>query len=252
MLRTRLFPLACTIALLAIVASAVAYPSSAPAQSFPATIHGVIRDSTGAPVAAVELWERESGRRTRTDTAGAYTLRNLQPGHVYVEIRRIGYRTMAIDTTLVEGERLDVDLTLRVVPRRLAGVTVSERDREVTRSMLDFERRRRAGMGVFVTREQIEEEQPQHLSDMFRTVPGVIVKGGGFGGYSLRIVRGMCQPYYIVDGQYQPGFELDLIPPNDIEGIELYKGSSETPPQFNHMNAVCGVIVIWTRDPEAG
>ena len=72
------------------------------------------------------------------------------------------------------------------------------------------------------------------------------------GGYSLRIVRGMCQPYYIIDGQYQPGFELDLIPPNDIEGIELYKGSSETPPQFNRMNAVCGVIVVWTRDPEAG
>ena len=204
MLRTRLFPLACTIALLALAASVIAHPSIALGQSFPATMVGVIRDSVGGPIAAVELWERESGRRTRTDTAGAYTLRNLQPGHVYVEVRRIGFRTMAIDTTLREGERLEIDVNMSVVPRRLAGVTVSERDGEVTRSMLDFERRRRAGMGVFVTRQQIEDEQPQHLSDMFRTVPGVVVRGGGFGGYSLRIVRGMCQPYYIVDGQYQP------------------------------------------------
>jgi hypothetical protein len=252
MLGTRSSPLARTFAHLALGVGAIVYPSAASAQSFPATIFGVVRDSTGAGVPSVELWERESGRRTRSDSTGAYVLRNLQPGRAYVEIRRVGYRTMAIDTTLAESERLEVDLTMLVVPRRLAGVTVSERGEEVTRTMLDFDRRRRAGMGVFVTRQQIEEQQPQHLTDMFRTVPGVIVRGGGFGGYSLRIVRGMCQPYYIIDGQYQPGFELDLIPPNDIEGIELYKGSSETPPQFNRMNAVCGVIVVWTRDPEAG
>jgi outer membrane receptor protein involved in Fe transport len=87
---------------------------------------------------------------------------------------------------------------------------------------------------------------------MFRATPGVVVRGSGYGGYALRMTRGMCQPHYIIDGQYQPGFELDLIPPADIEGIELYRGSSETPPQFNLMNAMCGVVVVWTRDPEAG
>ncbi len=214
---------------------------------------GVVRDSTGEPVPLVEFRETTTGRRAQTDTAGEYTLRGLPVGHVYVEVRRIGFRTMAIDTTLREGERLVIDLVLSAVPRRLQPVTVNESGEPVTRAMLDFDRRRRTAAGIFVTRRQIEQDQPQHLSDMFRTAPGVVIRGGGSGGYSLRLSRGgMCRPQYIIDGLYQPEFELDLIPPADIEGIELYRGSSEIPPQFNRFNAVCGVVVIWTRDPEAG
>lgn len=214
---------------------------------------GTVRDSAGEPVPLVQFREMATGRRADSDSLGRYQLRGLPVGHVYVEVRRIGYRTMAIDTTLGEGERLVIDLVLTPSARRLQTVTVNQEGELVTRAMLDFERRRRSATGIFVTRRQIEDEQPQHLSDMFRTAPGVVIRGGGAGGYSLRLTRGgMCQPQYIVDGLYQPGFELDLIPPADIEGIELYRGSSEIPPQFNRFNAVCGVVVIWTRDPEAG
>jgi len=214
---------------------------------------GIVRDSAGEPVPLVEFREINSGRRAETDTAGRYSLRGLPVGHVYVEVRRIGFRTMAIDTTLGEGERLVIDLVLSAVPRRLQPVTVNESGEPVTRAMLDFDRRRRTATRIFVTRRQIEDEQPQHLSDMFRTAPGVVIRGGGAGGYSLRLTRGKSlNRSRSVDGLYQPEFELDLIPPADIEGIELYRGSSEIPPQFNRFNAVCGVVVIWTRDPEAG
>lgn len=223
------------------------------AQTFPASISGTVRDSLGEVVPAVDFSERASGRRARSDTAGQYHLRGLPPGNVYVEVRRLGYRTMVIDTVLREGERLAVDLVLTPVPRLLETVTVNEHGEPVTRSMLDFERRRRTAAGVFVTRRDIEARRPHHLTDMFRTAPGVVIRGGGMGGYSLRLTRGgMCTPDYYVDGHFQPGLELDVIPPADIEGIELYRGSSEIPPQFNRFNAMCGVVVIWTRDPEAG
>ena len=45
--------------------------------------------------------------------------------------------------------------------------------------------------------------------------------------------------------------ELDNIPVNDIEGMEVYSGPSETPMQFSHhaSRMDCGAIVIWTRIP---
>jgi hypothetical protein len=61
-----------------------------------------------------------------------------------------------------------------------------------------------------------------------------------------------CPVMYYVDGIRQPpssGFAIDLLPPQDIEGIEVYLGSSSTPGLFRYHGARCGVVAIWTRDP---
>ena len=38
------------------------------------------------------------------------------------------------------------------------------------------------------------------------------------------------------DAELQPTF-----------GVEVYRGGSETPTQFDHGRAMCGAILIWTR-----
>jgi hypothetical protein len=38
---------------------------------------------------------------------------------------------------------------------------------------------------------------------------------------------------------------LDRIKPSDIEMMEIFRGPSELPPEFNDGN--CGAIAIWTR-----
>jgi hypothetical protein len=44
--------------------------------------------------------------------------------------------------------------------------------------------------------------------------------------------------------------EIDEIPLNDIEGIELYNGPSTTPAEFWQANgSQCGTIVVWSRLP---
>ena len=44
--------------------------------------------------------------------------------------------------------------------------------------------------------------------------------------------------------------EVDEIPVNDIEGIELYRGPATTPSQFWQGNLTeCGTVVIWSRMP---
>jgi hypothetical protein len=44
------------------------------------------------------------------------------------------------------------------------------------------------------------------------------------------------------------GSELDrLVHPDDVEGVEVYESISDVPARFSPIGAVCGVIVIWTR-----
>jgi hypothetical protein len=42
---------------------------------------------------------------------------------------------------------------------------------------------------------------------------------------------------------------LWLTPVGEIEGIEVYSGPAETPPELESAQARCGVIAIWTRPP---
>ncbi|MFC1791532.1 hypothetical protein ACFL0I_03600 [Gemmatimonadota bacterium] len=40
---------------------------------------------------------------------------------------------------------------------------------------------------------------------------------------------------------------VNLIPPSDIQAIEIYHGPADTPGQYLDSRSQCGVILIWTR-----
>ena len=40
--------------------------------------------------------------------------------------------------------------------------------------------------------------------------------------------------------------DLDTIPLDDVAGIEVYIGPSETPIEYDRFNQ-CGVLLIWSR-----
>lgn len=44
-----------------------------------------------------------------------------------------------------------------------------------------------------------------------------------------------------------PLFDVNSIPPSEIEAIEVYTGSAQIPPQYNKTGGGCGVLLIWTR-----
>ena len=58
-----------------------------------------------------------------------------------------------------------------------------------------------------------------------------------------------ASPDIYLDGAVvQGGFFLnDLLNPDQIEGIEVYRSTTTTPPQFQKPGSTCGSIVIWTR-----
>jgi hypothetical protein len=60
--------------------------------------------------------------------------------------------------------------------------------------------------------------------------------------------RNDCPPAIFVDDQETSIQVLDITPPGDIHGIEVYRGPAETPPELNNDTARCGgAIAIWTR-----
>ncbi|HLB08775.1 MAG TPA: hypothetical protein VK617_04550, partial [Gemmatimonadaceae bacterium] len=38
-----------------------------------------------------------------------------------------------------------------------------------------------------------------------------------------------------------------MLRPDDIAGIEVYKSASEVPVQYQGQNASCGTILVWTK-----
>jgi hypothetical protein len=42
----------------------------------------------------------------------------------------------------------------------------------------------------------------------------------------------------------------DYVHPNEVEGIEIYRGESDTPAEFITRWVGCGTVVIWTRRGE--
>jgi outer membrane receptor for ferrienterochelin and colicin len=99
----------------------------------------------------------------------------------------------------------------------------------------------------FLDQEEIRKRSPMYSSDLFRSVPGISIKSANYNGNTIRI-RG-CQPMLWVDGQRVPGAELDeVIPPDDIAGIEFYTSMAGVPAQYmERQNRACGTIMVWTK-----
>jgi hypothetical protein len=98
----------------------------------PASIAGVVRDSTGAPIADAEVVVRELTQGTRTNARGEFTLRDVPAGAYQVWFRRLGYRSVDYNWEARPNQRTEVTVVLHAVPRTLDPVVVrAEEDRRL-------------------------------------------------------------------------------------------------------------------------
>jgi hypothetical protein len=214
------------------------------------TLAGVVVDASRAPIANVEvgiLWNREIVRAVRTDSAGRFEFSDLPRAKTSLVARRLGYQPRVYTVQVREGAtRAFLPVVLDPMPTELEKVIVMARLAASRGRLKEFyERKSRGGMGTFIEREEIERRHPHWMSDMLRTVPGVRVIPRRGGGNSVRI-RG-CVPTVWLDGLAVRGAQLDeIVRPNDVAAVEVYRSSAGLPPQFASMNS-CGAIVVWTR-----
>ena len=233
-------PPALVVALLLVLAAA------GPMWSQTGTVSGVVRDSTGAPIADAQL--ALGAIRTTSDSLGRYQLSVLPLGPATLRVRRVGYAPVATTIDIVDGARtLDVDM--RALAGMLPGV-VTLADATDRLRLADFYRHREGGTGIFLTRREIEATKAMRTSDILRRMPGMRIGVDRAGRQQLRMTRSNCVPDYWIDGQRAPVLHIDDIPLQDIGALEIYRGESGMPPEFNSRgNRECGAVVIWTRPP---
>jgi hypothetical protein len=246
---SRLFAIACLAGLIAGGAT------DAGAQGT-GTLQGVVIDSaTRAPLAGAEVTAPALRLFARTDDHGRFTLDKLAGGELELSVKRLGYEPQRETIVATGGPRDSVLVVLVAQPVVLAGVPVSAAEDHRRLGVKGFYERRARGVGAFITRDDLEARHARVPTDALN-LPGVALVHGRY-GTAVRFTTGSnmrrnCAPTLWVDGQRAPNMELDEIPVDDIEGIELYHGPSITPAQFwlgNRSNTTCGTIVVWSRTP---
>ena len=243
------------LALAGLIGFLAALPSAVSAQG---TLRGVVVDSASrAPVAYADVAIIALHMVTRADSEGHFTMHKLPQGRIELSIRRLGFQPQRETIVLSGGPNDSVRVALVAQPEVLSAVAVSAGERRRRQMVEDFYLRRARGIGTFVTREDLEARHARLPTDVLN-LPGIALQRTRY-GVAVRFtstsnVRRDCAPNLWVDGQRAAGMELDEIPVDDIEGIELYNGPSTTPAQFwqgNLSNSACGTIVVWSRVPGA-
>ena len=229
--------------------------TTGPVRRGSARVSGTVRSPSGAVLPGARVALRGSDNETVADANGAYTLANLPGGTQTLEARAIGFVPIARSITLSAKRPLRFDVRFDSAARILQTVEVKG-ERVYDSATQEFMDAKKRGFGYFIDRETIENRQPFQTSDLLRTAPGVMVTSSGMPGSEANIqirgvtsLSGSCKPTVVVDGLQLPGGSGDidmLARPEDIAGIAIYRGPSETPVQYAS-NSTCGVIQIWTR-----
>ena len=240
------------------------------------TLSGVIKDANGQPIPGANVVIRGTTRGTTTDSQGRYTLSDV-PANARVQVSSIGY--LSKEQTLSAGQT-SIDVSLAEDVSNLEEVVVSGLATNVKRSNL-------ANAVTRLSADQLTgTTSPVTTDGAFQgKIAGAnIVSNGSVpgGGFNLQF-RGVStlgasasQPLFIVDGvyidngQYSNGRSaankaaagsaassqdnnanrLADLNPDDIESIEVLKGSSAAAIYGTRANA--GVVIINTKRGKGG
>ena len=220
------------------------------AQAVGASIAGVVRDPAGAPIPFAYVSVAEL--RGVADSTGRFLLANLAPGATEVMVRRLGFTPKRIAITLAGGRLDSMNVVLEVLPFELAGITS---EASTIGRMAEFERHRATGHGVYLDRMELEKRRTPRLTDVLRRIPGVRIVSDRAGRPIVRMGRSSmgrdCPTEFWIDGVRAQFLGADDVPVSDIEALEIYRGPSGLPPEFNSRftNGQCGAVIIWTRVP---
>jgi hypothetical protein len=253
-------------ALASVVAAVLhAFPAaSLAAQGARGTVAGVVRDSAGAPVAGASVQVDSGAAWQPVGADGAFRVADVPVGERAVRARAVGFAEGAVRVRVDSGAVARVDVVLRRVTPTLDTVrTVAAPARRY--GPAEFEARRQAGRGVFVTRAEFERRSPTRMSELLMGIPGIERRpyetAWGSTEYVL-VFRGtstvkgqVCPPSVYLDGQrFDVGKDdIDrLLRPSDIDAVEVYRSGGHVPPRFAGPTARCGVIVLWSRATSVG
>ncbi len=256
------------VALMGVLATA----EDAQAQEQGSITGQVIAAETQAPLGQVQVYLEGTNYGTLTNASGRFNLSNIPAGDYVLRAQRVGLGSQEREVSVSAGEQITVDVELRQEALGLDEILVT--------GTAGAARRREIGNTINQINVADLPDRPQQATDALQAAaPGVeVMSAGGELGQGSRIqLRGQSslsmtnQPIIYIDGvrMMSQGFPttgppdrragrsgnvtqspLDQINPNDIERIEIIKGSAAT--TLYGTEASAGVIQIFTRSGSAG
>jgi len=224
-----------------------------------ATITGIVRDTAKRPVANVEVTARPGAHRSRTDSAGRFTIGGLEAGRYVVVARKLGYAPVTWEVNLGLDGRVDVQLSFDRTLPQLDTVVVSADGSCSRRSVDGFVcRRRSAGSrGVFMDYNDIDDKAPIYTADLLNDIDAFRVDTRSSPSGTIRVAsparRGGCLTS-VIDGRRVSLTELIPQRPWDLVAIEIYAQPDSVPEEYREFTArtttsqmrQCSVVVYWT------
>ncbi|MBX9857024.1 MAG: carboxypeptidase-like regulatory domain-containing protein [Gemmatimonadaceae bacterium] len=242
------------------------------------TVSGIVLvDSLERPIAGAEVELVGTPYRTRSDSAGAFSLRSVPVGAYRLQLRAVGYAPLVLDVQLTAEGLEGVEALLRPVAQELERVRIRASLTPTARHLIDFENRRKVGIGKFLdsTRLWAYGGPREWATAIVAEVPGVRSMGygsskalatGSRGPTSFRNLpngdvmdarrgaRGACYMRVFVDGMLRYNsragetlFDVTNFDGPPIVAAEVY-APAQLPAEFNRLSdASCGAILLWTK-----
>ena len=232
--------------------------ASAAAQRLAVLRGQVVSDSGDRPIAGAEVAIPAHSVSVVADSAGMFRLAGIPPGRTIVWARRFGFAPVSAVLNFTAGDTLERDFVLARVSTSLPGVRVSAPS-PVPTKFAEFERRRKAGFGHFMTREQLANMETYRMAEILELIPGTSIQRPNTGAAAYvagpRSSMGagrVCYAAIVIDGiiVYDgkgPVFDINMVAPSQVAGIEYYGGPATVPAEYRSARAGCGMVVIWTR-----
>jgi len=245
---------------------------SAVAEAQAGRVTGVVTDSlSGAPLSGVQVYLEGSSLGTMSRQNGRFLILNVPPGRYQLRAERIGLTLALREITVAEGGTVEANFMLI---QKALGL-----DEIVVTGTAGAARRREVGNSISQINVADIPERPVDVTDLLQSkAPGVeVTVGGGGAGQGSKIrLRGSkslemgSDPIIYIDGVRMMGgafpvqaakdqgnraanvtqSPLDLLNPNDIERIEVIKGSAAT--TLYGTEASAGVIQVFTKRGSQG
>jgi hypothetical protein len=208
------------------------------------------------PGARVSVWG--TGIEVTSDPEGRFSLLGLPSGTHMVEVRAVGFTPATQPVDIVQGAPGSTEIELANLAFALDTVRVTAQRQRIFTNPRDaaFERRLKYSVGHVIDEAEIEKRRPIVLTDLLRSVPGVLVVPGRRSGVDVFmrggqaiLGSGYCRPDIWIDGTRVTNDELFpfdmMVAINDVRAVEVYAHAATVPPDLASTSG-CGVIGVWT------
>jgi hypothetical protein len=220
----------------AILFATVGYAPTAEAQT---RVSGTVTDAiTGQPVPTVDLRiadeQGQSIGTAVTGTQGEFRIELREGGTYTLTVRHVAYvPVVSQPLELTDGDQLQLSVRLDPGVVVLDAVTVVAARASEPIRITEYRERatvnRRMGRGRILMREDLDRIRPNSAQDVIDT-------------YSF---TSRCVPTVLVDGLPAEG-RLSWVAGDMIEGVEIYRGVTQIPPEY-YRYGMCGLILVWQR-----